>query len=382
MRVAVLRETLPGENRVALVPESIKKLAAAKVEVWVEAGAGEAAGVNDSDYQAAGAKVTTDRTQLLPAADVLVTVQRPSPSYMAALRPGSVILGFLRPLDEPTALEPAIGLKLTTFAVELIPRITRAQAMDALSSMATVVGYKAVLIAAAQLPRMFPLLMTAAGTVPPAKVLVLGAGVAGLQAIATARRLGAVVEAYDVRAAAGEQVKSLGATFLAVDLGGIATEDAGGYARELTPEALQRGREMVAKHARTSDVIITTAAVPGKRAPLMMSADAVHGMRRGSVIVDLASATGGNVDLSRPDEIVTTANGVTVMAPVNLAATVPAHASQLYSRNMASFLQLLLKDGQLNIDMSDDVVGPSCVTHQGQVVNPRVAAAFAQPAAR
>ena len=382
MRVAVLRETLPGENRVALVPESIKKLAAAKVEVWIEAGAGEAAGVNDSDYQAAGAKVTTDRTQLLPAADVLVTVQRPSSSYMAALRPGSVILGFLRPLDEPTALEPAIGLKLTTFAVELIPRITRAQAMDALSSMATVVGYKAVLIAAAQLPRMFPLLMTAAGTVPPAKVLVLGAGVAGLQAIATARRLGAVVEAYDVRAAAGEQVKSLGATFLAVDLGGIATEDAGGYARELTPEALQRGREMVAKHARTSDVIITTAAVPGKRAPLMMAADAVHAMRRGSVIVDLASATGGNVELSRPDEIVTTANGVTIMAPVNLAATVPAHASQLYSRNMTSFLQLLLKDGQLNIDMSDDVVGPSCVTHQGQVVNPRVAAAFAQPAAR
>jgi NAD(P) transhydrogenase subunit alpha len=381
MRVAVLRETLPGEARVALVPESIKKLSAMKAEVWVESGAGEAAGINDADYEAAGAKVTTDRSQLF-AADVLVAVQRPSPSYMAALRPGSVILGFLRPLDDPGALEAAIGLKLTTFAVELIPRITRAQAMDALSSMATVVGYKAVLLAASQLPRMFPLLMTAAGTVAPAKVMVLGAGVAGLQAIATARRLGAVVEAYDVRAAAGEQVRSLGATFLDVDLGGLATEDAGGYARELSEEALQRGRDLIAKQARTADVIITTAAVPGKRAPLMMNEAAVNGMRRGSVIVDLAAPTGGNVAISRPDETVVTHNGVTIFAPLNLAATVPYHASQLFSRNMTSFLQLLSKDGQLNVDMSDDVIGPSCVTHQGQVVNKRVAAALAMPAAR
>src|SRR5690349_6701241 len=295
MRVAVLRETLPGESRVALVPESAKKLAAAKNEVWIEAGAGEAAGINDSDYEAAGAKVTSDRTQLLPAAEVLVCVQRPSPSYMAALRPGSVILGFLRPLDEPAALEPAIGLKLTTFAVELIPRITRAQAMDALSSMATVVGYKAVLIAASQLPRMFPMLMTAAGTVVPAKVLVLGAGVAGLQAIATAKRLGAVVEAYDVRAAAGEQVKSLGAKFLEVDLGGIQTEDKGGYAVELSPEALQRGRDLIAEQAKSADVIITTAQVPGRKAPVLMDETAINGMKRGSIVIDLAGATGGNV---------------------------------------------------------------------------------------
>jgi proton-translocating NAD(P)+ transhydrogenase subunit alpha len=378
MRVAVLRETLPGEARVALVPESVKKLATAKNEVWIEAGAGEAAGINDHDYEAAGAKVTSDRTQLLPAADVLVCVQRPSPSYMAAMRPGSVVLGFLRPLDEPAALEPAVGLKLTTFAVELIPRITRAQAMDALSSMATVLGYKAVLLAATQLPRMFPMLMTAAGTIVPAKVLVLGAGVAGLQAIATAKRLGAIVEAYDVRAAAGEQVKSLGGTFLEVDLGGIATEDAGGYAKELTPEALQRGRDLIAKHARNADVIITTAAVPGKRAPLMMNDEAVLAMKRGSVIVDLAAPTGGNVSLSRPDETVVTQNGVTILAPLNLAATVPFHASQLFSRNMTSFLQLLSKDGQLNINMSDDVVGPSCVTHQGKVVNSRVASMSGQ----
>jgi NAD(P) transhydrogenase subunit alpha len=382
MRVAVLRETLPGEARVALVPESVKKLIAAKNEVWIEAGAGEAAGVNDADYATAGAKVTSDRTQLLPMTDILVAVQRPSSSYMAAMRPGSAVLGFLRPLDEPAALEPAVGLKITTFAVELIPRITRAQAMDALSSMATVVGYKAVLIGAAQLPRMFPLLMTAAGTVAPAKVLVLGAGVAGLQAIATAKRLGAVVEAYDVRAAAGEQVKSLGANFLEVDLGGIATEDAGGYAKELTPEALQRGRDLIARHAQTADVVITTAAVPGKRAPLMMNDAAVLGMRRGSVIVDLAAPTGGNVSMSRPDETVVTPNGVTIFAPLNLAATVPYHASQLFSRNMTSFLQLLNKDGQLNIDMKDDVVGPSCVTHQGQVVNARVATLLGEAVTR
>jgi NAD(P) transhydrogenase subunit alpha len=248
--------------------------------------------------------------------------------------------------------------------------------------MATVVGYKAVLLAATQLPRMFPMLMTAAGTVVPAKVLVLGAGVAGLQAIATAKRLGAVVEAYDVRAAAGEQVKSLGATFLEVDLGGIATEDAGGYAKELTPEALQRGRDLIAKHARMADVIITTAAVPGKRAPLMMNDDAVLAMKRGSVIVDLVAPTGGNVTMSRPDEIVVTENGVTILAPLNLAATVPFHASQLFSRNMTSFLQLLSKDGQLNVNMSDDVIGPSCVTHQGQVVNSRVASLLGEPVGR
>jgi H+-translocating NAD(P) transhydrogenase subunit alpha len=229
---------------------------------------------------------------------------------------------------------------------------------------------------------MFPMLMTAAGTVAPARVLVLGAGVAGLQAIATAKRLGAVVEAYDVRAAAGEQVKSLGASFLEVDLGGLATEDAGGYARELTPEALQRGRDLIAKQARNADVIITTAAVPVKRAPLMMNDAGVLAMKRGSVIVDLAAPTGGNVSLSRPDEVVVTSNGVTILAPLNLAATIPYHASQLLSRNMTSFLQLLSKDGQLNIDMSDDVIGPSCVTHQGQVVNARVAALLGEPVTR
>src|SRR5947207_2845683 len=259
--------------------------------------------------------------------------------------------------------------------MELVPRITRAQAMDALSSMATVAGYKAVVLGADQIPRMFPLLMTAAGTVPPARVLVLGAGVAGLQAIATARRLGAVVEAYDLRAAAGEQVRSLGATFLDVDLGGIKTEDKGGYAVELSEEALKRGRDLIAEHAKTADVIVTTAQVPGRRAPVLMDETAVNGMRRGAVVVDLAGATGGNVTLSKADEVVER-NGVTIMAPTNLAATVPVHASQLYSRNVTSFLNLLIKDGALHIDMKDDVLGPSCVTHEGQWMNQRVAAAM------
>jgi NAD(P) transhydrogenase subunit alpha len=375
MNVVVLRETQPGESRVALMPESIRKFAALKVRVQVESNAGLSAAVTDQQYRDAGAEVSNDRQALLNAADILVVINRPSAEDFASMHSRAALFGFLRPLDEPAALEPAIKNKITTFAVELIPRITRAQAMDALSSMATVAGYKAVVIAAEQIPRMFPLLMTAAGTVAPAKVLVLGAGVAGLQAIATARRLGAVVEAYDVRAAAGEQVRSLGATFLEVDLGGLKTEDAGGYAVELSEEALKRGRDLIAEHAKTADVIVTTAQVPGKRAPLLVTEEAVQGMKRGSLIVDLAGATGGNVALTQPDRNVER-NGVTIMAPTNLAATVPVHASQLYSRNVTAFLSLVIKDSLLTIDLRDDVVGPSCVTHNGEWINKRVAAAL------
>ncbi|MGZ8845835.1 MAG: Re/Si-specific NAD(P)(+) transhydrogenase subunit alpha [Pyrinomonadaceae bacterium] len=375
MKIAVLKEQLPGEARVALMPDSVKKLLGSGVTVSVESEAGLAAARSDADYAEAGAEISTDRNAILAGTDVLVTVNRPADEVFAALRNGAVVLGFLRPLDEPQALEPALTRGLTTFAMELIPRITRAQSMDALSSMATVAGYKAVLVAASNIPRMFPLLMTAAGTVPPARVLVLGAGVAGLQAIATARRLGAVVEAYDVRAAAGEQVRSLGAKFLEVDLGGLKTEDAGGYAVELSEEALKRGRDLIAEHAKTADVVITTAQVPGRRAPLLVTEEAVNGMRRGAIIIDLAGATGGNCALSKADQVVDV-NGVTIMAPTNLAATVPVHASQLYSRNVTAFLSLLIKDGELNIDMNDDVVGPSCVTHAGQFVNQRVAAAL------
>jgi NAD(P) transhydrogenase subunit alpha len=272
-------------------------------------------------------------------------------------------------------LTPCLESGLTTFAMELVPRITRAQSMDALSSMATVAGYKAVLLGANRIPRMFPMLMTAAGTVPPARVLVLGAGVAGLQAIATARRLGAVVEAYDVRAAAGEQVRSLGAKFLEVDLGGLQTEDKGGYAVELSEEALARGRALIAEHAQTADVVITTAQVPGRPAPLLMDEDAVNGMKRGSIVIDLAGSTGGNVTLSKADEEVER-NGVVILAPTNLPGTVPVHASQLYSRNVTAFLNLLIKDGALHLDMEDTVVGPACVTHEGKWVNQRVAAAL------
>ncbi len=374
MRIAVPVEKQPGEARVALVPESVKKLAASGVEVAIEAGAGSRAGFLDDDYKAAGA-VITDRGNLLAGADVLACVNRPEPADFNKLKAGAVVVGFLKPLDEPAALEPVVSRGLTAFAVELVPRITRAQSMDALSSMATVAGYKAVIIAAEHLPRMFPLLMTAAGTVPPAKVLVLGAGVAGLQAIATARRLGAVVEAYDVRAAAGQDVKSLGAKFLEVDLGGIETQDAGGYAKELSPEAWKRGRDMVTKRAAQSDVVITTAQVPGRKAPLMLTAEAVNGMHPGSVVIDLAASTGGNCELTRPGETVDH-NGVLILGPLNLPATVPTHSSQLYSRNLVTFFSLIVDKGNLKIDMNDEILKGACVAYQGGNVHPKVAAAL------
>ena len=375
MRLAVLKETAPGETRVALLPDAVKALIAKGLEVAVEAGAGVASGHSDDAYTQAGALLTSDRASLLSSADILPLVNAPSAEDQRRIQPGAVAVGFLRPLDDPAALLAAIGSGVTLFAVELVPRITRAQAMDALSSMATVAGYKAVILAADHLPRLFPMLMTAAGTVAPAKVFVIGAGVAGLQAIATARRLGAVVEAYDVRAAAGEQVRSLGAKFLDVDLGGIATEDKSGYAKELSEEALERGRELIANTARTADVIITTAQVPGRRAPLLLRRDAVENMRPGTILVDLAAAGGGNCELTRPGET-QLHNGVTLFAPLNLAVTVPGHASQLYSRNIANFLALIVKDGALTLDMQDEILRDSCVAHQGRVVNPRVSAAL------
>jgi NAD(P) transhydrogenase subunit alpha len=377
MRIAVPQEKQPGEARVALVPESVKKLIGLGAEVCIESGAGANAGFRDSDYIAAGATIL-GRNALLQGADILTCINRPEPGDFDRLKQGTVIIGFLKPLDEPARLEPVISRRLTAFSMELIPRITRAQSMDALSSMATVAGYKAVIMAADRLPKLFPLLMTAAGTIPPAKVLVLGAGVAGLMAIATARRLGAVVEAYDVRAAAGEQVKSLGAKFLEVDLGGIQTEDAGGYAKELSEEALQRGRDMVAKQAAGSDLVITTAQVPGRRAPLMLTEQAVAAMHPGSVVVDLAAGTGGNCALTRPGENVEH-DGVTIMGPLNVPATVPLHSSQLYSRNLTSFLGLIVDKGALRIDMADEILKGACVAFEGGTVHPKVAAALGQP---
>jgi len=371
MRVAILRDSLPGETRVALLPDAVKALSSQGIEFAVEAGVGVHLGATDADYQAAGATIA-DRESLLGGADVFPSINILSADDQGKLKRGAVIAGFLRPLDEPGTFLPAVQRGATLFAMELIPRITRAQSMDALSSMATVAGYKAVLIAADHLPRMFPLLMTAAGTVPPAKVFVLGAGVAGLQAIATARRLGAVVEAYDVRAAAGEQVKSLGAKFLEVDLGGIETEDKGGYAKELSEEALNRGRDLIAKTCKTADVVIATAQVPGKRSPLLVRRDAVENMKAGSVIVDLAAMNGGNCELTQPGKTIQHGE-VTIFAPLNVAASIPVHASQLYSRNMMQFLKLLLAKGQLNLDMNDEIIKGACVAHNGEIVNPRVA---------
>jgi len=370
--LGILKETAPGETRVALLPESLKALLAQGIEVAVEAGAGISAGAYDAAYQEVGAGVTADRASILAHADLLPVVNAPSAADQALLKSGAVVIGFLRPLDAPSALATAIALHVTLFSMELVPRISRAQSMDALSSMATIAGYKAIIDAAGILPRLFPMLMTAAGTIPPARVFVIGAGVAGLQAIATARRLGAVVEGYDVRAAAGEQVRSLGAKFLDVDLGGIATEGGGGYAAELTEEALNRGRDLITRTASHSDVIVTTAQVPGRPAPRLIRRAAIEAMRPGSVLVDLAAPAGGNCELTRPG-VTQTLGGVTLMAPMNLPAEVPVHASQLYARNILNFLALIVKKDQIAVDLGDEVLAGACVAHKGSPVNPRVA---------
>lgn len=372
MLLGILKESAPGETRVALLPESLKQLRAHGIEVAVEAGAGIASSASDAAYTEAGANVTVDRAAVLAAADLLPVVNAPDIADQLQLKPGAIVVGFMKPLDAPTALTTAITRQVTLFSMELVPRISRAQSMDALSSMATIAGYKAIIDAAGLLPRLFPMLMTAAGTVPPARVFVIGAGVAGLQAIATARRLGAVVEAYDVRAAAGEQVRSLGAKFLDVDLDGINAEGGGGYAAELTEEALDRGRDLITRTAGHSDVIVTTAQVPGRPAPLLIRRAAVEAMRPGSVVVDLAASAGGNCELTQPGrtQIV---NEVTLLAPLNLPAEVPVHASQLYARNILNFLSLIVKKGELSVDLGDEVLAGACVAHQGQPVNPRVA---------
>ena len=355
MLVGVPKEVVPGERRVALVPETVGRLGEG-VKVVVEAGAGERAGFTDDTYREAGATIGDPWP-----AEVVVKVAAPTPSETERLRDGQALIAFLSPLTSVEEIERLAAIGVHGFALESIPRITRAQPMDALSSQATVAGYKAALVAADRLPRFLPMLMTAAGTIPPAKVLVLGAGVAGLQAIATARRLGAVVSAFDVRPAVREQVESLGATFL--DLGVEGEETAGGYARELTPE--QQAAQQAELQARIPgfDVLITTAAVPGRPAPKLVTAEAVHGMRPGSVIVDLAAETGGNCELTRPGEEIV-AGGVTIVGTTNVPSTMPTHASQLLSRNMSSLLELLERDGALVLDWDDEIVAGACVTRK------------------
>ncbi|MBV8371682.1 MAG: Re/Si-specific NAD(P)(+) transhydrogenase subunit alpha [Candidatus Eremiobacteraeota bacterium] len=367
MVVAVPREAALNERRVALVPETVARLVKAGATVRIARGAGDAAALPDALYESAGATIAGDVHALVGDAGVVVTVGRPSSEVLTALRPGTIVVGFFNPLADPAYLRELARAGVTALAMEMIPRITRAQSMDALSSQSNIAGYKAVLLAAAALPKFFPMLTTAAGTIPPAKVLVLGAGVAGLQAIATARRLGAVVSGYDVRAAVKEQVQSLGATFLAFDLGSDA-EGAGGYAKELTPEQQERQRAWMVEQIGTNDVVITTALVPGRKAPMLVSAAAVAAMKPGSVIVDLAAEAGGNCELTVADQIVTAPNGVAIIGTTNLAATMPQHASQLYSRNVYALLAPWLKDGEIVVDMSDDVAKGACVVANGTVL--------------
>jgi NAD(P) transhydrogenase subunit alpha len=355
MRLGIPKEISPGERRVALIPETVARLGEG-VEVIVEAGAGDSAGFPDAAYSDAGAQIGDPWS-----ADVVAKVATPTAAETAQLRAGQVLIAFLQPLTDTAGIERLAAAGVNAFALESIPRITRAQPMDALSSQATVSGYKGALIAADRLPRFLPMLMTAAGTIPPAKVLVLGAGVAGLQAIATARRLGAVVSAFDVRPAVREQVESLGATFLDVGVSGEETE--GGYARELTPEQQAAQQNELQTRIPTFDAVITTAAIPGRPAPKLITAEAVRAMRPGSVIVDLAAESGGNCELTEPGaEIVE--SGVTIVGLTNLPSMMPTHASQLLSRNVASLVGLFVRDGELVIDWDDEIISGSSVTRQ------------------
>ena len=364
MKVVVARESVANEGRVSLVPEGAQKLKSLGADVWVESGAGIRAGHTDAAYTAAGATVSSDAAALYADADVVLRVQAPQQAELSLLPAHSVLIGFLAPLTSPDLLAQLAQRRVSAIAVELVPRITRAQVMDALSSQATVVGYKAVLNASSLSGRFFPMLMTAAGTIPPAKVLVIGAGVAGLMSIATARRLGAVVQAFDIRAAAKEQVESLGATFVGfhVEEG----EGKGGYAQEVSEETKRKEHEHLRKLIAESDVVITTAQVPGRRAPVLVTRDMVEAMKPGSVIVDCAAEQGGNCELTQAGKDVLH-NGVHIQGPINLPSTLPTHASFMYSRNVVALLTPLIKDGKATIDFNDEVVAAACVTHEGEV---------------
>jgi len=372
----VPRETFPGERRVALIPAVVPSLAKQKIEVVLEAGAGAEAGFPDSEYRAKGARLAQSRAEVFASADAILQVRGYGANPEAGradldlLRPGQALIAFLEPLSAFEQTRALAQRKVSAFAMELMPRITRAQSMDALSSQATIAGYKAVLLAADALPRMFPMLTTAAGTVAPARVFVIGAGVAGLQAIASARRLGAVVQAYDVRPAVKEQVQSVGGKFVELELTAAEAEEKSGYAKALGEEFYRRQRELMARVVAASDVVITTAAVPGKRAPVLVTAAMVRSMPPGSVIVDLAAERGGNCELIRPGETVRV-DGVTLLAPLNLPSSVPYHASQMYSKNVSSFLLHLVKEGRLQYDGQDEIVRETLLTRDGEVVNPR-----------
>jgi proton-translocating NAD(P)+ transhydrogenase subunit alpha len=373
VKVFIPKEQRPEETRVAATPETVKRLIKSGFEVTIEAGAGKRASFSDVDYGTAGAAIATDRSETLGHADLVLVVNPLPPEDLRHLREGAVLAGFLAPYDDPASVTRLAEAKVSSLAMELVPRISRAQSMDALSSQASIAGYKAVLLAATRLGRYFPLLMTAAGTIKPSRVVIMGAGVAGLQAIATAKRLGAVVEVSDIRPAVKEQVESLGGKFIDLPME-ESGEGKGGYAKEMTPEFLARQREIVKKHLAAADVAITTALIPGRPAPKLILKDMVEAMGPGSVIVDLAVAQGGNCELSKKDEEVVH-NGVLILGPSNLPASHMAKdASTLYARNLEALVTLLLDDGAINVNLEDEVIAGSLLTHEGKVVNERAAA--------
>ena len=378
MIVGVPREIFPGERRVSVVPPVLPALSRAGCQCIVESGAGLGAGFPDAAYAEGGCRIAPRREDVFESADAILQVlghganDRTGERDLPLLRRGQALIGFLRPLASPETVEAIAATGAAAFAVEMIPRITRAQSMDALSAMSTVCGYKAVILAAERLPRMFPLLMTAAGTVAPARLLVIGVGVAGLQAAATARRLGAVVSAYDIRPAAKEQAASVGARFVELPLEAEAAEDERGYARSQDETFYRRQRELLARVVAESDVVITTAVVPGRKAPVLVTADMVGAMKPGSVIIDLAAERGGNCELTRMEETIVVANDVTIVGTINLASTVPHHASQLYAKTLTAFFLHLVKDGAVRLDTDDEIVRETLLTRDGEVVHPRV----------
>ena len=385
MIVGVLRETYPSEHRVALVPAVLPSLKKGGMDVIVESKAGEQAGYPDSAYIEKGATIASSRAQVFEKADCLVQVRLLGANLtegqgdLAGFRKGQLLIGMAEALTAPQSVQDLASREVTSFGLELMPRITRAQSMDILSSMGTVAGYKAVLIAASSLPKMFPMLMTAAGTVTPAKVLIIGAGVAGLQAISVAKRLGAAVEAYDIRPAVKEQILSLGAKFVELPLETGAAEDKGGYAKAQDEIFYKKQRELLGKVIASSDVVISTAAVPGKKAPILITADMVGSMAPGSVIVDLAAERGGNCELTKSGQSIVV-HGVTIHGPENLSSTVPFHASQMYAKNVATFLLHLVKKGEIQIDMNDEITKETIMTQNGEIVQPRIREILGLPA--
>ncbi|WP_024546005.1 Re/Si-specific NAD(P)(+) transhydrogenase subunit alpha [Picosynechococcus sp. NKBG15041c] len=376
MKIAVARETAAGERRVALTPDQVARLVKKGWEIYIEAGAGEASLISDQAYEEVGGTIAGDRPALWQNADIVVKVAVPTPEEIETLPEGAMVASLLNPLGQPEVIQQLTAKKITALGMELIPRTSRAQSMDVLSSQAGVAGYKAVLLAAATLPKFFPMLTTAAGTIRPAKVFVIGAGVAGLQAIATARRLGAVVEAFDIRPAVKEEVQSLGAKFVEVQLE-EETATAGGYAKEVSEDSKKKSQALISDHVATADVVITTAQVPGRKAPILVTDDMIARMQPGSVIIDLAGEQGGNCEGCEAGRDVLV-HGVTIIAPINLPSTVAIHASQMFAKNMATLLQLLIPENEINLDFEDDILDSVCVTHQGTIRNQRVKDALQQ----